>query len=164
MSYGRFDFSVVPRVPPEWFAASAAYYSLGKGTEEIESVDGHWTDSVYFGKPGPSLESYLAGEGKSIWNSYSPGLVTYKGVDPYPRQVVGRGSWRYGRTIVQLYDRRISGIGTWVPEVPENVSNRCTFMLYSIVLHFGAEARPFRDTPIYSKGRSTSVAGRGRLA
>ena len=29
-------------------------------------------------------------------------------------------------TIVQLYDRRISGIGTWVPEVPENVSNRCT--------------------------------------
>jgi hypothetical protein len=40
----------------------------------------------------------------------------------------------------------------------------CTFMLYSIVLHFGAEARPFRDTPIYSKGRSTSVAGRGRLA
>ena len=32
-----------------------------------------------------------------------------------------------------------------------------TFMLYSIVLHFGAEARPFRDTPIYSKGRSTSV-------
>ena len=70
------------------FAASAAYYSLGKGTEEIESVDGHWTDSVYFGKPGPSLESYLAGEGKSIWNSYSPGLVTYKGVDPYPRRVV----------------------------------------------------------------------------
>ena len=70
------------------FAASAAYYSLGKGTEEIESVDGHWTDSVYFGKPGPSLESYLAGEGKSIWNSYSPGLVAYKGVDPYPRQVV----------------------------------------------------------------------------
>ena len=39
-----------------------------------------------------------------------------------------------------------------------------TFILYSIVLHFGAEARPFRDTPIYSKGRSTSVAGRGRLA
>ena len=39
---------------------------------------------------------------KSIWNSYSPGLVTYKGVDPYPRQVlvVGRGPWRYGRTIV----------------------------------------------------------------
>ena len=63
---------------------------------------------------------------KSIWNSYSPGLVTYKGVDPYPRQVVGRGPWMYGRTIVQLYGRRISGIGTWVPEVPENVSNRCT--------------------------------------
>ena len=39
-------------------------------------------------------------KGKSIWNSYSPGLVTYKGVDPYPRQVVGRGPWRYGRTIV----------------------------------------------------------------
>jgi len=37
---------------------------------------------------------------KSIWNSYSPGLVTYKGADPYPRQVVGRGPWRYGRTIV----------------------------------------------------------------
>ena len=39
-------------------------------------------------------------KGKSIWNSYSPGLVTYKGADPYPRQVVGRGPWRYGRTIV----------------------------------------------------------------
>ena len=39
-----------------------------------------------------------------------------------------------------------------------------TFMLYSIVLHFVAEARPFRDPPIYSTGRSTSVAGRGRLA
>jgi hypothetical protein len=37
---------------------------------------------------------------KSIWNSYSPGLVTYEGVDPYPRQVVGCGPWRYGRTIV----------------------------------------------------------------
>ena len=65
---------------------------------------------------------------KSIWNSYSPGLVTYEGVDPYPRQVVGCGP-SGGAAVplcTQLYDRRISGIGTWVPEVPENVSNICT--------------------------------------
>ena len=46
MSYGRFDLSVVPRAPPEWFAASAAYYSLGKGTKEIEAVDWYWTVGV----------------------------------------------------------------------------------------------------------------------
>jgi hypothetical protein len=39
--------------------------------------------------------------------------------------------------------------------VPTAVLVAPTFMLYSIdyctrVLHFGAEARPFRDTPIYS--------------
>ena len=46
LSYGRFDLSVVPRAPPEWFAASAAYYSLGKGTKEIEAVDWYWTVGV----------------------------------------------------------------------------------------------------------------------
>ncbi len=40
----------------------------------------------------------------------------------------------------------------------------CTFIPCSIVLHFGVGARPFRDMPLYSKGRSTSVAARGRLA
>jgi hypothetical protein len=56
-------------VPFLWFAASAAYYSLGKGTEEIESVDGHWTDSVYFGTPGPSLEIYVTSPAKEkIWD------------------------------------------------------------------------------------------------
>jgi hypothetical protein len=35
---------------------------------------------------------------------------------------------------------------------------------FSIVLHFGVGARPFRDMPLYSKGRSTGVAARGRLA
>ena len=39
-----------------------------------------------------------------------------------------------------------------------------TFIPGSIVLHFGAEARPLRDMPLYSKGRSTSVAARARLA
>jgi hypothetical protein len=39
-----------------------------------------------------------------------------------------------------------------------------TFIPCSIVLHFGVGARPFRDMPLYSKGRSTSVAARGRLA
>jgi hypothetical protein len=39
-----------------------------------------------------------------------------------------------------------------------------TFIPCSIVLHFGVGARPFRDMPLYSKGRSTSVASRGRLA
>ena len=38
------------------------------------------------------------------------------------------------------------------------------FIPCSIVLHFGVGARPFRDMPLYSKGRSTSVAARGRLA
>jgi hypothetical protein len=39
-----------------------------------------------------------------------------------------------------------------------------TFIPCIIVLHFGVGARPFRDMPLYSKGRSTSVAARGRLA
>ena len=89
LSYGRFDFSVVPRVPPEWFAASAAYYSLGKGTEEIESVDGHWTDSVYFGKPGPSLESYLAGEGKKYLEFLFSWASNLRGCGP----LSSPGSW-----------------------------------------------------------------------
>ena len=38
------------------------------------------------------------------------------------------------------------------------------FVPCSIVLHFGVGPRPFRDMPLYSKGRSTSVAARGRLA
>jgi hypothetical protein len=39
-----------------------------------------------------------------------------------------------------------------------------TLIPCSIVLHFGVGARPLRDMPLYSKGRSTSVATRGRLA
>jgi hypothetical protein len=44
------------------------------------------------------------------------------------------------------------------------ISSASTFIPCSIVLHFGVGARPFRDMPLYSKGRSTSVAARGRLA
>jgi hypothetical protein len=34
------------RIASHGFAASAAYYSLGKGTKEIEAVDWYWTVGV----------------------------------------------------------------------------------------------------------------------
>ena len=79
----------IPEIKSHWFAASAAYYSLGKGTEEIESVDGHWTDSVYFGKPGSSLESYLAGEGKKYLEFLFSRASNLQGCGP----LSSAGSW-----------------------------------------------------------------------
>jgi hypothetical protein len=55
-------------------------------------------------------------------------------------------------------------LACWLLRSADAVAKLATFIPCSIVLHFGVGARPFRDMPLYSKGRSTSVAARGRLA
>ena len=72
-----------------------------RGTEEIESVDWHWTISVckwntlnVLGKlpPGGGKKKYL----EFLFSRATSSSIAYKGVGPYPLQVGGRGPWRYG--------------------------------------------------------------------